>query len=221
MPLWNVLSPVKGSCRQPYPSETRYCVVSSGKQSFPVFFCARTGSTKHPSSPAKTARKITLRLGCSLPCPARPHRFARTFCLPPSVCFLFMQANTQKDPAEGLLCRVLQILSAQPEEIQNPFQAASGGGCLHHHRFYRLGCRGRLRLCTLFMIDHLFQLVKAVAAFRCRSRFRVRSFCLFCSGSYFRFRRFWLFCFGRRFRLFFTALSLSMQTLLYLPSGAS
>ena len=53
------------------------------------------------------------------------------------------------------------------------------------------------------MIDHLFQLVKAVAAFRCRSRFRVISFCLFCSGSRFRFRRFWLCCFGRRFRLFF------------------
>ena len=67
------------------------------KQSFPCFFSAP--APEAPRTPAvrlKLPEKSPSVWAAPSPCPARPHRFARTFCLPPSVCFLFMQANTQK-----------------------------------------------------------------------------------------------------------------------------
>lgn len=105
MPLWNARLPVKGSSRQPYPSEMRHCVVSSGKQKeSSLFDCARAGSTSltQSSAPSRTAARKRADFfpyfACFMRHPARPLRFV---CIPfpLSAVVHCMQAAVQKDPA--------------------------------------------------------------------------------------------------------------------------
>ena len=114
MPLWNARLPVKGSSRQPYPSEMRHCVVSSGKQkASSVFDCARAGSTSltQSSTPSRAAARKRADFfpyfACFMRRPARPLRFV---CIPfpLSAVVHCMQAAVQKDPAGLFPCRVLQ-----------------------------------------------------------------------------------------------------------------